>query len=128
MRNNKHYEVQLIAVNHYTEITSSWSPVTYGHLCLFVNGLLSIPGEMDGLINIFDVDPALSKYDENAMLDDINTYGLFTYEEFNEIIPIPEIVFNAFNGQYLKVSIGKGLITYDRLRELINRYSYFWNC
>ena len=122
------YEVQLIAVNHYTEITSSWSPVTYGHLCLFVNGLLSIPGEMDGLINIFDVDPALSKYDENAMLDDINTYGLFTYEEFNEIIPIPEIVFNAFNGQYLKVSIGKGLITYDRLRELINRYSYFWNC
>ena len=48
------------------------------------------------------------------------------YEEFAEIYPIPEIIFEAFNGAYLKVSIGKGLIDYETLGELIEEYSTFF--
>ena len=52
---------------------------------------------------------------------------MFTYEEFNAICPVPEIIFEAFGGQYFKVSLGKGLITWDELETLIARYAEFWD-
>lgn len=118
-------KVQLIDVVLYEEYTTAWSPVTYGYLCYYVNGMLSMPGATEGLINIFDVDNETLKIDEVAMQNDIETYGLFTYEEFAEIYPITEEIFNAFNGQYLKISIGKGLITMEEIGELINHYAEF---
>ena len=65
-------------------------------------------------------------YDETLMMQDIATYGLYTYEEFNSIIPLPELAFNAFNGQYLKVAIGKGITTLDEIAALLDRYSVFF--
>ena len=85
-----------------------------------------MPGGTEGLINIFDVDTSLMQYDEEQKEEDILTYGLYTYEEFNAIIPLPEYVFDAFNGQYLKVSIGKGLITLDEIAALLERYAAFF--
>jgi uncharacterized repeat protein (TIGR02543 family) len=120
-------EVQLIDVAIYSEYTTAWSPVTYGHLCLYVNGMLSMPGSTEGLINIFTVDASSMQYDAALLANDIATYGLFTYEEFCQIIEVPEIVFEAFNGQYLKISIGKGLITINDIIGLIERYSGFFS-
>ncbi len=94
-------------------------------MCYYVNGMLTMPGATEGFINIFDVDTTLMKYDAVQMVEDIQTYGLYTYEEFNAIIPLPELVFNAFNGQYLKVSIGKGLITLSEIAELLIRYAIY---
>lgn len=122
----KELEVMLIGVEINTEVTTAYSPVTYGHLCYFVNGMLSMPGGIEGLFNIFEVDEQTMTYDLQAMAADIEEYGLFTYEEFYEIYPISEEVFEAFNGEYLKVAIGKGLITYERIAELIERYSEFF--
>ena len=119
-------EVLLIDVVVTMEHTTAWSPVTYGHLCYYVNGMLSMPGATEGLINIFEVDPDAMRYDEEAMNRDIATYGLFTYEEFNALIPVPEEIFEAFNGQYLKVSIGKGYTSIEELAQLIERYSQFF--
>ena len=65
-------------------------------------------------------------YDQTSMAQDISTYGLYTYEEFSSIIPIPELVFNAFNGQYLKVAIGKGITTLQEIQNLLNRYMSFF--
>lgn len=118
--------VQLVDVEIYDENTTAWSPVTFGHLCYYVNGMLSMPGATEGLINIFEVDRTTMQYDETSFATDIATYGLFTYEEFAEIIPIPEVIFEAFNGQYLKVSIGKGLITMGELVALIEHYADFF--
>jgi len=119
-------KVQLTQVTFTQEYTTAYSPVTYGHLCYFVNGMLSMPGGIEGLFNIFEVDKQTMTYDLQAMAADIEEYGLFTYEEFYEIYPISEEVFEAFNGEYLKVAIGKGLITYERIAELIERYSEFF--
>ena len=47
-------KVQLINVEVKKEITTAYSPVTYGHLCYYVNGMLSMPGATEGLINIFE--------------------------------------------------------------------------
>ena len=119
--------VQLVDVDIYTETTTAWSPVTYGHLCYYVNGMLSMPGATQGFINIFEVDTETMRYDMTAYNNDINTYGLFTYEEFClEVIEIPEVIFNAFNGQYLKVAIGKNLIDEEGIIQLVERYSEFF--
>ena len=120
-------EIQLINVVVQEEYTTAWSPVTYGYLCYYVNGMLSMPGATTGLINIFEVDAETMTIDQEAYLEDVEEYGLFTYEEFNAICPVPEIIFEAFGGQYLKVSLGKGLITWDELETLIARYAEFWD-
>ncbi len=83
-------KVQLIDVKITKEVTTAWSPVTYGHLCYYVNGMLSMPGATEGLINIFEVDSETLKINETLMQADIEQYGLFTYEVFEEIYPITE--------------------------------------
>ena len=118
--------VELTDVVIETEITTAWSPVTVGHLCYFVNGMLSMPGGVGGLFNIFDVDPETMTYDYEAIEKDIATYGLYTYEELNAICPLSEEMFNAAGGAYLKISIGKGNLTEEELFNMINRYSKFF--
>ena len=108
-----------------TELTTAWSPVTVGHLCYFVNGMLSMPGGVGGLFNIFEVDPETMTYDYEQIEKDIETYGLFTYEELNAICPLSEEMFNAAGGAYLKISIGKGNLTMDELINMITRYSKY---
>lgn len=121
--------MQLVGVDIYEKYTTTWSPVTYSHLCYYVNGMLSMPGGIDGLFNIFEVDAETLKYDEAKKQADIEKYGLYTYEEFAEIIPVSEAVFNAFNGKFLKVAIGKGLIDIHTLERLVDMYSEFLiNC
>ncbi len=119
-------EVTLVNVDITAEVTTAYSPVTYGHLCYYVNGMLSMPGGIDGLFNIFEVDNETMMYDAEAMATDIEEYGLFTYEEFYAMYPIPERIFESFNGGYLKVAVGKGLITYEQIGKLIERYSNFF--
>lgn len=118
--------VQLTSVVIQDEYTATYSPVTYGHLCYYVNGMLSMPGGIDGLFNIFEVDGETLTYNSESMAKDIEQYGLFTYEEFAEILPVPEEIFNAFSGQYLKVAIGKGLIDFETLTYLVERYQKFF--
>ena len=105
------------------ESTAAYSPVTYGHLCYFVNGMLSMPGGIDGLFNIFEVDPDTMTYDKEAMAADIEQYGLYTYEELNALVPVTEEMFDAVNGQYLKVAVGKGIITLKKIGGLVERYA-----
>ena len=120
-------KVQLVDVVIETEVTTAWSPVTAEHLCYFVNGMLSMPGGVGGLFNIFDVDPETMTYDQEAMQRDIETYGLYTYEELNAICPLSEDMFNAAGGAYLKISIGKGNLTEAELITMITRYSKFFH-
>ncbi len=119
-------KVRLEEVEITQEYTAAWSPVTYGHLCYYVNGMLSMPGATGGLINIFDVDAKTMTVDKQAYEFDIEIYGLYTYEEFSSKYEIPQEIFEAFGGKYLKAAIGKGLITEDEISALITRYSAFW--
>lgn len=115
-------KVQLVNVVFETEYTAAWSPVTYQHLCYYVNGMLSMPGATEGLINLFAVDDEKMMYSADAREADIQEYGLFTYDEFCQIIQVPEEIFEAFNGEYLKIALGKGLISWERIATLLERY------
>lgn len=119
-------KVQLVDVVIENEVTTAWSPVTEGHLCYFVNGMLSMPGGVGGLFNIFDVDAETMTYDYEAIERDIALYGLFTYEELNAIVELPESMFYEAGGMYLKISIAKGNMTMDELIAMIQRYKHFY--
>jgi len=103
-----------------TEVTTAWSPVTFSHLCYYTNGVLSMPGGIEGLFNIYEVDIDTMSYDAAQKQKDIETYGLFTIEDFGGLIP--EEAFEAFNGKDLKVAMGKGLLTWEDIAYMAERY------
>ena len=111
--------VTMIDATLAVEYTGCYSLVTVYHLNYFVDGLFSIPGGITGLFNIFEYGDDLV-YDEEKMQADIEEYGLFTYEDFEEFLPYEFYV--AFPASYLKVSIGKGLMTFDDIFVYIDQF------
>lgn len=53
------------------------------------------------------------KINIEKMNKDIEKYGLFTYDEWDEYLSYEQFI--AFNVKYLKVSIGKGLVTKEEI-------------
>ncbi len=115
--------VVLESANITIEYTRVYSPVTAVHLNLITNGLLSMPGGVPGLFNIFEYDEDL-KYNEAKMNQDIETYGLLDYSYFEDLIPYD--VYVAFNGKYLGIAMAKGILTEEDLLYYIERYSQYW--
>lgn len=109
----------LIGYEVVEQLTSIYSPITYSYLNCFVDGILTITNFSDGFINMFEFADDM-KYDAEKMQADIEKYGLYTYEDFAEYATLEQ--FNAFNAQYLKVSVGKCLITYDELINLLKTF------
>ena len=104
-------------------LTDVYSPTSFYHLNYFTEDMLSMPGGITGLFNIFEYGDNL-QYDQEKYAEDIATYGLFTYEELAPL-GVSEIMFEAYAGQYLKVAIGKGILTQEYLEYLIERYAHF---
>lgn len=102
------------------QIIRTYSPVTFAHLNYYVNGMLSMPGGISGIFNIFDVDTESMKYDEVQMALDLETYGALTFEDYQDMITLD--MYYAFNGEWLNVAIGKGLITWEDIAYLAGRY------
>lgn len=111
--------VELISGTVKKEYTSICSPITYKNLDIVTESMLSIAGGFDGMFNYFDYDENL-KFDIERMNNDIALYGLYKYDDFKDKIPYE--VFDGFNFKYLKVSIGKGLLTEELLDYYIKRY------
>jgi len=120
IENNTWKTVTLENVSVEKRITVAYSPVTFKHLCYYTDGVLSMPGGIDGLFNIFEVDTEAMAYNKEKMLSDIEKYGLFTYADFENLVT-PE-AYEAFNGDILKVAIGKGILTFEDIEYLAQRY------
>ena len=115
---------EVVLTDAYTQIefTGCYSLTSEYHLNVFANSMFSMPGGITGLFNFFEYDENLA-YDKELMAKDIETYGLFTYEDFAPYMS--EGTFNTiFPIKYLKVSIGKGLVTFEDLEYIIRRYIY----
>ena len=59
-------------------------------------------------------------FDAEMMQSDIETYGLYTYEDFADYLTYEQFV--GFNVQYFKIAVGKGLYTYEGILKLIAQY------
>ena len=101
------------------EFVGCYSPVTAIHLNYIVDGMLSMPGGVEGIFNIFEYGEGL-KFDEELMKDDIEKYGLMEYEVLAPYVPYEMYV--AFNAKYFNVAIGKGLITFEKILYYADKY------
>ena len=114
--------IVLDSVEITTELVRACSPITKGALNCFAEGVLSVtafPFDIEGFVNIFEYDENM-KYDEESKQSDIEKYGLYTQDDFGGVIPAE--LFEAFNAQYLKVSVGKGYISEEEIMILLQ----FW--
>lgn len=109
----------LKGVENVVENVRAYDLPTAGHLNFFSEGLLGMPGGIEGLFNIFELGPDM-KVDEAKMEADIAAYGLFQYEDFAAYLS--ESVFDALPVKYLKVSLGKGLMDDGDIARLLRRY------
>ena len=99
-----------------TEVYSIVSAYNYNQL---LDDMLCISDDIPGLYNYFELDENYN-YDLAKMQADIAKYGLYTYEDFQDYISYEEFV--IFNAKYLKVAVGKGLLTKETIIEYINKY------
>ena len=102
-----------------TEYSGCYSPVTAVHLNYIVDGMLSMPGGIPGIFNIFEYGEGL-KFDEDLMKEDLEKYGILEYDVLSEYVPYE--MYYAFNAKYFNVAIGKGYITFDEILGYIEKY------
>ena len=118
--------VTLMSADVIRKETSSWSIWSYENMNHVINGLLGVTtgigGEFVDGYNLFDFDEEL-KYDTIKMYADIQTYGLYTYDEWEEYLDYDSFV--KFNIAYFKVAVGKGYLTKEMIVSYINWYYHF---
>lgn len=98
--------------------TSVYEIVTSYNYNFVADNILTVEPGIGG-VNIFEINDNLT-YDFEQMQQDIATYGLYTYEDFEKYVT--EEQFKLYNAKYFKVAVGKGLITFDYIVYLIEHY------
>ena len=113
--------VALVGYEVVQEYTGCYSIQTAVHINFMVEGMfsLTIP-PIDGWFDYFEIGDDM-KYDEEKMQADIEKYGLYEYEVF-AVYGVTYEQFIAFNGPYLKVLVGRGVLTFEQILELISTY------
>ena len=113
-------EITLVAAIEEERNTGVYEVVTYQSITCFTNGVLSASAYLDPILNVFDIDEDTLAYDLELMMADIEKYGLYTYEDFEGLVPVE--AFEMYNAAYLKVAVGKGYITWNDILDLIDIY------
>lgn len=103
-----------------SKLVERYDVVTESTLNHIANGLLACSDTLVGICNMFKFDDDFT-YDIMQLQIDIETYGLYTYEEWSEYLSYEDFV--SFNGAYFKIAVGKGLISIDEILSLLNDLS-----
>lgn len=119
---NKMTKTKLVSFETKTEITNAWGPLSHTHMMMFANGLVSVTPETSGLFGLFEVDKDSLCYDQEKMQEEIEKYGIYEYESSILSQYISKEIFDAFNGKYLNIAFAKGLISEQRILELVSKY------
>ena len=119
----KHTKVKVIKASAERRVTTTHSPCTIRHLCVYANGLLTMPGATAPFTNTFKINRKTHSYDTNDMIKCLRKYGYFTAIDFAEYLPAE--MFYAFQGEFLKVKIEKGETSMEEILALINRYAQY---
>lgn len=121
---NGYTTVKLIGYETETRYTEVWSILTAKHYNCILEGMWSVT-EAEVLNSPTYLMPyeigADMKYDEAKMKADIETYGLYTYDDFSEYCSYEAFV--AFGLENFKVAVGKGYITFDEIIYLLNLHA-----
>lgn len=115
--------VQLTDVVFETKVTGVYEVVTYSYMTCFTDGILTASAYIENLLNVFDIDTETMAYDPVKMQRDIETYGLYTYEDLSHIVN--EEQFYMHNGPVTKVAVGKGTITHEEMMALVKLFEAY---
>lgn len=111
---------ELVGYSVNKEFTGCYSVQTAQYINFVVEGLFSITfPPYEGWFDYFQIGDGM-KYDEERMQADIEKYGLYEYEDFSDYVTYEQFI--AFNGSYLKVLVGRGVLTYEQILGLIASY------
>ena len=119
---NGEYLNKVVTLSSYSitqEETKVYSPVTSNYMNLVAENMLTVTPMFDyadAFVNVFEYNDDMT-YNMEKMLNDIETYGIFSYDDFKDLIPYE--VYEDAPVAYLKVAIAKGLITYDGIKWII---------
>lgn len=111
--------VTLVSYEIFKTKTIGFGLVSAKHMSCIANGFINITDDIAGLYNYFETDRNLI-INYSLMEEDIKKYGLYSYDEWKDWFT--ELEFELFNIKYLKVSVGKGLLTEDKIKEYVNEY------
>ncbi|MBR1437865.1 MAG: hypothetical protein IJ587_04945 [Synergistaceae bacterium] len=114
--------VKVIGISDGGFVTDSYAPQSEGHLNFLANGFISGNDGQLGLCNRYDFDTQTMRYDSEKKALDLERYGTLEYEKLNGIIS--EEFFDKNHCEEFSVSIGKGLITEEDLKEYLMKYSH----
>ena len=109
--------VELVSYEDVIMTTTVHSVITASCINCLCQGMLSVPDDIDGLYNIFDYGEDLG-YDPEDVASSLDLYGYGDYSDWEQYLSEEE--FYAFNGQYVNVMIGKGLVTQEGIMHLID--------
>ncbi|MBE7044719.1 MAG: hypothetical protein E7397_04265 [Ruminococcaceae bacterium] len=111
-------DVVLVDYEVKTEYNSSYTLLSSVHYNAIHNGLLTVAPSVlaENLFDPFVVGDNM-RFDEEKMQADIETYGLYTYEEFAEYVT--EEQFEAWRIADMKVAVGKGYTSYEDIVTML---------
>ena len=111
-------EVTLLSYTVTNENTGCYSLQTVKNDNFLVEDMISITAEEEypGKFEFFEVGEGM-QYDAAKMQADIEKYGLYTYDEWADLLSEEE--FYALNGPYYKVLVGKGVLTKEDIISII---------
>ena len=119
---SEYEEIVLVNASIIEKITNSYTVLSSENINCEANGILNITSVLVGIYNIFDYDNN-HNFDITLMKQDIEKYGLYTYDDFKD--RIDEKKFYDLGFKYFKVAIGKGLLTDNILQFYID---WFYEC
>ncbi|MBO5409293.1 MAG: hypothetical protein J6A61_07870 [Clostridia bacterium] len=100
------------------EVTGAYSLTSAGNANAIAEGRLTV-APPDDFYNWIPMGEKL-RYDTETFQKDVETYGLYTYEDFKDYVTYEQFI--EFNGAYLKIPVEKGMFTRDYILKLISLY------
>ncbi len=101
-----------------TEVIGAYSLTSADNLNAIAENMLTV-APPDDFYNWMPMGDKL-RYDADALQKDIQTYGLYTYDDFCDYVTYEQ--FMKLNGAYLKIPVEKGIFDWDYILELIELY------
>lgn len=113
--------IKLIQVIINKMVTRVCSPVTANNLNIILDNVLSMPGGITGLFNIFEYENESLKYNIKKKNEDIKKYGLLDYSSFDKYLS--KELYDKLPCKYMAISIGKGFISWNTIQSYIDRWA-----
>lgn len=110
--------VTLTATKTTYETTVAYSITSAGNANALAEGMLTV-APPDDFYNWIEMGDTL-RYDAQKFQKDVETYGLYTYADFKDLVTYEQFI--SFNGAYLKIPVEKGIFTWDYIVSLIDLY------